>query len=65
MSLVREMRSASGYLSQSDGRLHFGLGDSARADRVEVRWPSGLVTELRDIPAGRTLRVVEGETPPR
>ena len=65
MSLVREMRGASGYLSQSEGRLHFGLGDSTRADRVEVRWPSGLVTELRDIPAGRTVRVVEGETPRR
>ena len=33
--------------------LFFGLGDRDRADRVTVRWPSGRVTELRDVPAGQ------------
>jgi hypothetical protein len=31
----------SGYLSQSSLPLYFGLGDEAKIDRIEVRWPSG------------------------
>jgi hypothetical protein len=64
-SQIREVRSGSSYLSQSDQRLHFGLGAHVRADRVEVRWPSGVVTELRGVPARQTLRLVEGEAAPR
>ncbi|HEX7894188.1 MAG TPA: CRTAC1 family protein [Terriglobales bacterium] len=37
----------SGYLSQSDLPLYFGLGDSTKIDRVEVRWPSGHVQTVR------------------
>jgi len=34
-------------------RLHFGLGRSSAARQVRVEWPSGAVTEYRDVPAGR------------
>jgi len=37
-----EVRGGGSYLSQNDFRVHFGLGDAARIERVEVRWPSGL-----------------------
>src|SRR5256885_8562294 len=40
---IDEVRSGASYLSQSDMRIHFGLGDASRIDRVEIRWPSGLV----------------------
>ena len=40
------------YLSSSTKTLFFGLGKEERASRVTVRWPSGRVTELRDVPAG-------------
>jgi hypothetical protein len=50
---------AVGYLSASDPRLLVGLGPAARASRVEVRWPSGAVSELRDVAAGQTLVVRE------
>lgn len=50
---------ASGFAAQNDRRLHFGLGDAHAADEVEIRWPSGATTTLRDEAAGRTLRVTE------
>ena len=50
---------ASGFSSQNDRRLHFGLGDAQRADRVEVRWPSGSVSTLENVAAGQRLRVEE------
>jgi hypothetical protein len=40
---IRQVQAAGGYLSQSSNRLHFGLGDAAAIDRVEVRWPDGRV----------------------
>ena len=57
---------AAGYsfLSSGSKTLFFGLGDRPAADRLVVRWPSGRVSERRDVPAGR-LRVSErGETVP-
>jgi hypothetical protein len=36
-----EVRSGGSYLSQNDFRLHFGIGKSAKIDRIEVDWPSG------------------------
>jgi hypothetical protein len=41
--LVNEVRSGSSYSSNSDMRVHFGLGTADKIDSVEVRWPSGLV----------------------
>ena len=41
------------FLSSGPKELYFGLGDRDQADRVTVRWPSGRVTERRDVPAGR------------
>ncbi len=55
----RYRRSGSSYLSESDPRLTFGLGDAARADRLQVSWPSGAVQVLEDVPAGRLLVVQE------
>jgi hypothetical protein len=57
---VREVRSGASYLSQGDLRLHFGLGQSRRADLVEVRWPSGAVQRLRDVAADQTVTLHEG-----
>ena len=57
---VREVRSAASYPCHSDMRLHFGLGEATVADRVEIRWPSGLTEELARVTAGRKLRLEEG-----
>ncbi|HWB12095.1 MAG TPA: CRTAC1 family protein [Pirellulales bacterium] len=45
-TLVRQVQCAGGYLSQSSKTLHFGLGELARVDRAEIRWPSGTVQRL-------------------
>ena len=47
------------YCSASDLRLHFGLGAARLVDRLTVRWPSGRVEALRDLPVNRVRRIVE------
>ena len=56
----QEVRGGGSYVSQNDLRVHFGLGAATRVDRLEVRWPNGLVEEWRDLPADRVHRLVEG-----
>lgn len=57
-----EVRSGGSYLSQSDLRVHFGLGSAETAD-IEVRWPSGVVDVVKGARAGQVLTVLEGQTP--
>jgi hypothetical protein len=56
----QEVRSGDGYISQSDLRLHFGLGKSPKAEKILIRWPSGLVETLSDLPANQYYVVREG-----
>jgi hypothetical protein len=53
------VRSGGSYLSQSDRRLHFGLGEATRAEAIEVRWPSGQVARLQDVAADQVVRIGE------
>ena len=48
-----------GYASSSAGPVHFGLGQDTVADLIEIRWPSGVVQQLRDIAADRIVTVKE------
>ncbi len=57
---MNEVRSGGGYISQSDLRVHFGLGKAETVD-VEVRWPSGIVDKLGGLPVNRVHVVVEGK----
>jgi hypothetical protein len=56
----REVRSGDGFISQSDLRLHFGLGNASKAEKVQIRWPSGLVETLSALPANNYYLVREG-----
>jgi hypothetical protein len=56
---AKEVRSSYGYLSANDLRLHFGLGRQPRVERLEVRWPSGRLQVLEDLPANQLLTLVE------
>ncbi|HZR66662.1 MAG TPA: CRTAC1 family protein [Terriglobales bacterium] len=53
------MTTACGYASSSAGPVHFGLGDAARIDEIEIRWPSGAVQTLKNIAADQVLPVKE------
>jgi hypothetical protein len=55
-----EVRSGGSYASQSDLRLHFGLGAATRIDEIEIRWPSGLVEKIHGVEAGQCITVREG-----
>lgn len=50
---------ASSYLSSSDKRVHFGLGNAATVQMVEIRWPSGMVQTLKDVAADRVVQIDE------
>jgi hypothetical protein len=50
---------AGSYLSSSDKRVHFGLGPESRAQYLEIRWPSGIVQELKNVKGDQILRIDE------
>ena len=56
---VREVKAGDSYLSSSDPRVHFGLGTATSINRVSVRWPSGIVQEVRNVQPGRYQTIEE------
>ncbi|MFA6108201.1 MAG: CRTAC1 family protein [Candidatus Latescibacterota bacterium] len=57
--MLEERLTAAGYLSQSDPRLHFGLGSGGLVDSVTVRWPSGQLQTLTEVAVDQVLVVEE------
>jgi hypothetical protein len=58
---ARAVLSQASYYSHDDLRLHFGLGTAAKADAIEVRWPSGLVETWKAVAGRRIVTIREGE----
>ena len=54
-----ERVAGSGYLSQNDGRLHFGLGANAKVDRITVTWPSGTRQVVQGVAANQAITITE------
>ena len=57
--LTAERVAGSGYLSQDDNRMHFGIGSAAIVDKVVVHWPGGGLQVLEKIAVDRVLTVEE------
>jgi hypothetical protein len=57
---TEQIRSGGSYLSQSDLRVHFGLGDASKVETVEIRWPSGANETLKNLAADHFYSVLEG-----
>jgi hypothetical protein len=58
---IAEVMSGSSYYSQSDLRLHFGLGGAATVNVIEIAWPSGQRESLQDLPVNHLFVVREGD----
>jgi hypothetical protein len=58
---IEEVKAGSSYISTSDPRLHFGLAGDSLMTKVEIRWPSGGVETLLNIPADAIYTIVEGQ----
>ena len=54
-----QKKSTTGYLSQNDPRMHFGLAKNEIVDRIEITWPSGKVQTLENIKTNQILEVKE------
>lgn len=59
LTQTREILGGLGYC-QDELVAHFGLGSRTQVDRLEIRWPSGQVDVLGDIPADQKIQVFEG-----
>ncbi|HEX3150036.1 MAG TPA: CRTAC1 family protein [Gemmataceae bacterium] len=57
--MTRQLSSACGYLAQSSKVLHFGLGDRAKIDKVEITWPSGKKQTLAAPELDKVVAVTE------
>ncbi|MCL4202860.1 MAG: VCBS repeat-containing protein [Pirellulaceae bacterium] len=63
LTQTAEVHSGRSYQSHFGSRLHFGLGERNRIDRLEIRWHGGNIQVLENLPADRLHTVVEGSTP--
>jgi thiol-disulfide isomerase/thioredoxin len=62
--LTKVKSGGSGFVSQSDPRLLFGLGEDAAAEWLEVTWPSGRRQRFEGPPSGSSILIVEGADAP-
>ncbi|MGE0133364.1 MAG: CRTAC1 family protein [Blastocatellales bacterium] len=59
LTQIDEVHAGDSYISHSDWRLHFGLGDATTIDEITIRWPSGAVEKLTKVKADQVVRIVE------
>ena len=57
---VKQEEGGTGYMSASDPRIHFGLGQRKTIESLEVTWPSGTVDKLTNVPIDRIIALKEG-----
>jgi enediyne biosynthesis protein E4 len=54
-----QKKSTTGYLSQNDPRIHFGLAKNDMVDKIEIRWPSGKYQVLENLKANQIITITE------
>jgi len=57
---TQEVTSQSSYYSHNDLRLHFGLGTTANAVQIEIRWPNGQTETVKDVAINQIVTIKEG-----
>jgi enediyne biosynthesis protein E4 len=58
---IEEIRSADSFLSCSDARIHFGLGEASVVDQVEINWPDGTQQRHGRLAANCEYRIRQGD----
>src|SRR5216684_598527 len=58
---IQEVRSGGSFCSQSDLRLHFGLGRAREATRVQVKWLGGTQENFEHVTANQLVVIQEGK----
>ena len=61
LTLVREVRSGSGYVSQNDLRAHFGLGEANLVDHIQIKWLSGSVSNRYKVMPSQIIHFRESQ----
>ncbi|MEK6262630.1 MAG: FG-GAP-like repeat-containing protein [Planctomycetota bacterium] len=56
----KQLVAGDGYMASNERMLQFGLSDSAVVKELRVRWPSGAVTTIYNLPTNATVELVEG-----
>jgi hypothetical protein len=64
LTQIDEVHGGDSYLSHSDWRLHFGLGQSKLVDEITIRWPTGAVEKLTKVEVDRVVSIKEGKGKP-
>jgi len=59
---IEDLVPSRGYMSQGDPRLHFGIGQAAVADSVEIRWPDGAVEKFEKVQPNQFLKLTHKAT---
>jgi hypothetical protein len=59
MTQTRELKAGGSFASCNDPRAHFGLGRAKEIRELTVRWPSGKVTSMKQVPANRVITIQE------
>jgi hypothetical protein len=57
--LYNHVSISTGFMSSSDKRVHFGLGQESKVASIEIRWPSGIQQVLKDVSADQVLKIDE------
>ncbi|HLB74211.1 MAG TPA: ASPIC/UnbV domain-containing protein, partial [Sedimentisphaerales bacterium] len=60
LSLIDEVHSGRSYQSHFGMRLHFGLGERKKVDRIEVSWIGGGVDVIENVEADQYITITEG-----
>ena len=55
LTLLREVICGASYLAGNDTRVSFGLGDTSRVERLQIRWPDGTLEHLDEFPTRQTI----------
>ncbi len=59
--LSQTVYAAQGFMCAPSRRLHFGLSQARKAERIEVHWPGGATETFADVPADARYRIVQGK----